>query len=334
MSFMATMEVAIENPIVEPKELFEPPLVEAATLLPSELLRDTTTDDDDDCVICYQTLYRPAKTECGHSACESCMLHWALMAMDVKLEDQQLPVALSVEALKFKCPTCRTYTSATLDSRRDRLLQSSHPEDYASRLAELGTSDSGPEDEYATRTMVLMTGNSHRKVPPTVSPYTGMTCTHEWTFFIQSSRQDLIEQVDVILHPTFRQDRLVVFHEPPFAATHMGWGYFTIFAGITLKEGWEWVDEERAVDSDAQKGRVSDRLPVEWVLDLGGGGSQKNRLLKIRKVRKEQDGEERQDAEDELDVELAGLAGLMSAAEIAQLREVRMSKRAREQQVR
>lgn len=331
---MATVEVAVENPIITPKELPASPVVEADRLLPSEILQDTAIDDDDDCVICYQTLYRPAKTECGHSACESCMLHWALMAMDVKPEDQQLSVTLSVDGMKFKCPTCRTYTFATFDAKRDELLHAKYPEDYASRLAELGSSHTGPEDEYATQTMVLMTGNSHRKVPPSISPYTGMTRTHEWTFFVQSSRQNLIEQVDVILHPTFRQDRLVVLKEPPFATTHLGWGYFTIFAGITLKEGYEWVDEERAVDSDAPKGRVRDRLPVDWVLDFGGSGSQRNRLVKFKKVETKQEKEKTVEVEDDDDLDLGPLAQLMSAAEIAQLREVRRLKKAREQKAR
>ncbi|KAL8845766.1 MAG: hypothetical protein Q9198_011354, partial [Flavoplaca austrocitrina] len=205
-----------------------------------------------------------------------------------------------------------------------------YPEHCASRFAEFGNSDTRPQDEYATQSMVLMTGNSYRKVPPSISPYTGMTRTHEWTFFVQSSRQDLIEQVDVILHPTFRQDRLVVLKEPPFTTTHLGWGYFTIFAGITLKEGWEWVDEERVVDSDASKGRLRDRLPVEWLLDFGGNGGQRNRLVKFRKVERNQEEEQTVAVEDE-DLDLGALAELMSAAEIAQLREVRRYKKAREE---
>ncbi|KAK5938693.1 hypothetical protein PMZ80_008885 [Knufia obscura] len=334
---MATTELTLENPIIEPKEAELPlsPTVPAATLLPANVLNDTPTDADDDCVICYQTLYRPAKTSCNHSACESCMLHWALTAMDVKPEDQILSMNLSVEGLKFKCPTCRTYTSATFDVKRNETLQARYSTEYASRAAELTSEDTASDGDETAQTMILMLGNSHRTVPPSISPYTGKIRTHEWTFFVQSSRQDIIEQVDVILHPTFRQDRLVTLRTPPFATTHLGWGYFRIYAGITLREGWEWVGEERVVDSDAQKGRCRDRLPVEWVLDFGAGGSWRSRGVKVRRVREEvgiEEGkaeEKREDGEDEDDLD--GLAELMSASEIAQLREVRRLRRVREQ---
>ena len=277
------------------------------------------------------------------------MLHWALTAMSVNPADQALSMSLSVDGLKFKCPTCRTYTSARFDAGRDETLRTRYPEEYEEREAEAATTAAEAQaGDDGVHTMTLMTGNSHRKVPPSISPHTGMARTHEFTFFIQSSRPDLIDTVEVILHPTFRENRLVTLREPPFTTTHLAWGYFIVYAGVTLKRGWEWVGEERAVDSNKEGGRCGDRLPMEWGLDFGGAGSQKSRLVKYREVTRDGSGKGKEEVEGEgeakaeknevgnededEDLDLGVLAELMSASEIAELREVRRLKRVRERE--
>lgn len=306
--------------MIEPKEMAPTPEVEIRDLVTEKALQDALPDDDDDCLICYQTLYRPAKTECGHYACESCMLHWALTAMDVRSDHSNLPSNLAVDGIKFKCPTCRTYTQAKFDATRNSKLEARYPEDYSARASEENGINADPEDEFATQTMVLMFGNSHRKIPPSVNPETGRIRTHEWTFFVQSSHQNIIEKIEVILHPTFRTNRLVTLNKPPFSTTHIGWGYFTIFAGIQLKEGWQWVDESMAVDS--ARGRTKDRLPIQWLLDFRENGGQNNRLVKFKKIPKQVEAES-----DEEELDLGSLADLMSEAEIAQYRESQRHKR-------
>jgi len=293
------------------------PTVEISTFADDEI-----TDEDDDCVICYQTMYRPATTECGHSACQSCMLHWAMTAMEVCNDEVQLPSDFGVDGIRFTCPTCRTYTIAFFDKIRDKELQTRHPQEYASRALEETTSISS-DGEFATQNMILLLGNSHRKVEPSISPYSGRTRTHEWTFFIQSSYQDIIEQIQVILHPSFRQDRLVTLREVPFSTTHLGWGYFTVYAGIRLKEGWEWVDEPMAVDLD--KTRKKAILPVEWLLDFRGNGSRKTQVIKFKRTEPEL---EEADSNPEEDSDLGDLALVMSETEIADLRATVRAKRA------
>ena len=295
--------------------------VKAEDLLPARILQETVADDDDDCVICYQTLYRPVRTNCKHAACESCMLHWALTALDnPKAEELPSNFGFSVEGIGFKCPTCRTYTEARYNKELDDKLRIKYPNEYAARHAEeaqfiLDTDDSSEK-------MMIMFGNSHRKVPPTISPHSGRVREHEWTFFVKTSKQDLIEFVHVVLHPSYREERLVTLSEAPFSCTRLSWGFFLIFAGIQLKEGYEWVDEPRAVDSDAENGRVRNRLPIEWLLEFGGNGRQENRTVKYKKV-ETASAQEEQEEED-----LGELAFLMSEAELRELRKVRRFKSA------
>ena len=314
--------------MIEPKELPTSPVVEVETLVPAQVLSEALPDDDDDCIICYQTIYRPATTECGHSACESCLMHWALTAMDVKSDLSDLTSSLAIEGIKFKCPTCRTYTQAKFSLEQNAKLEARYPEEYAARASETDGTVKDVNDGSATQTMVLMFGNSHRKIPPSVSPETGKVRTHEWTFFLQSSRQDIIEKVEVILHPSYRQNRLISLTMPPFSTTHIGWGYFTIFAGVQLKEGWQWVDEDMAVDS--ARGRPKDRLPIQWLLDFRENGAQINRMVKFRQIEQASEVECEQDEE----LDLGPLADLMSAAEIAEFRETwrlkQAAKRAKE----
>lgn len=279
-------------------------------------------DEDDDCVICYQTLYRPAKTLCQHMACESCMLHWALTAMENTNGAGNLPttVGLAVDGIKFKCPTCRTYTEAKFDDDLDRLLSTKYPQEYNHRAAEEASAPAAANED-GTENMFLIYGNSHRTLEtPVISPYTGKMCKHEWTFFVQSSRPEVLELVHIILHPTFREDRLVTLDKAPFSITRKGWGAFTVFAGLQLKEGYQWADQERVIDSDARNGRVKDKLPVEWALDFGGNGSQQTKMFKIRKVLPT----EKDKAEAEEDLTMLEL--LLSEAELRDLREVKRLK--------
>lgn len=313
-----------EIPVSSGKDIILEPTTEAEQILSTRIHEATILDDeaDDDCVICYATLYRPVKTDCGHSACEGCMLHWALAAMDECVEHAQLPSNLTVDGIKFRCPTCRTYTTATIDHELDFRLQARYPDEYASRAAEQGSPAKDIEDEFATRTMLVMLGNSHRKIEPSPSPYTEAMRHHEFTFFIKSSQPELIKEVQVILHPTFKEDRLTILREMPMSITHKAWGYFTIFVGVQLSEGFEWVDEERAISSSRDKKK--DVLPLDWLLDFRGNGSQTNRRIKFRKIQPDSDDVREDDDMADLD----GLAEFMSEAEIEQLREVRRLKRA------
>jgi hypothetical protein len=245
---------------------------------------------DDSCLICYQILYRPAKTECEHTACESCLLRWALDSMrgTTPADVSHLTSKLAIDGIKFTCPSCRTYTEAPLDPERDAFLQDRYPEEYGQRRLEIrGPDHTDPEPNAAdTQEMTLMIGNCHRIVPYSISPYTGVMRNHEWTFFVMTSRPDVIDHVQVLLHPTFREDRHVTLTEVPFSTTHKGWGWFEILAAVQLKEGWRWIHgpEAEAVDSDASAGRLKDTLLVRWTLDFQRKGSQTNQVAEFRRL--------------------------------------------------
>lgn len=277
-----------------------------------------TDNEDDDCVICYLTLHRPALTECGHTACENCLLHWSLSAMDMKAT-KEIPsnLGLSINSIKFKCPTCRTYTSASFNVERDAALRLKYPNEYAER--DIKAAESSQDN---TQTLVLLHGNSHRSIETEIDEDSGLKLKHEFTYFVQSSRSDSIEKVEVVLHPRYRQNRLVKLTEPPFSTTHKAFGYFMLFAGVTLKEGWEWVDEALAVDSDTEKGRRKDKLPLRWSLEFEGDGGQETKFMKVRRTKGKDENVEEEEEDD-----LGPLAVLMSPKEIEMLRETRREKK-------
>lgn len=234
-------------------------------------------DYDDICPICRQLLYRPTRaTVCGHAACHACLLTWIATS---KPEPQPLDASFRISSnpeiddISIGCPLCRTETQVALDEARSSSLESKYPVTYKERAT---------EDAETEQLMVMQLGNTHKNVPPSISPYSGMTRTHYWNFFLKSSHADLIESVDLILHETFRNHRFVTLRKPPFTKSSLGWGYFRIAAFVTLREGWEW-DSPDAMNSASRDGGCKDRLPVDWVLEFGGNGSQSLAIVPIRR---------------------------------------------------
>ena len=126
-------------------------------------------------------------------------------------------------------------------------------------------------------------GNTHKSVPPSISPLSGMIRTHRWTFFLTASRSEIIESVNLILHESFKNHRLVTLREPPFTKSSLGWGWFRFTSYITLCEGWEWISPD-AVNSLSKERGPKNRLPVNWTLDFQGGGGQSIMTAEFRKL--------------------------------------------------
>ncbi|KAG6364810.1 hypothetical protein INS49_006414 [Diaporthe citri] len=234
-------------------------------------------DDNDLCPICRQLLYHPATTTaCGHAACHTCLLTWIATS---KSEPQPLDGSFrissepEIDGISFGCPLCRTETTVVLDEARSSQLESTYPILYQERAMQNTETD---------QLMIIQLGNTHKNVPPSISPYSGMTRTHHWTFFLKSSHTDLIDSVDLILHETFRNHRFVTLREPPFTKSSLGWGYFRFTAYITLHDGWEWVSPDAMNSASRPRGRKN-RLPVEWILEFGGSGSQSLTTVPIRR---------------------------------------------------
>lgn len=239
--------------------------------------------EDDLCPICQLLLCHPVTTQCRHTMCKSCMATWA----DVSLAAPMTIVAVTEQprdfdaatGLEANCPMCRTRTSATLDQDRTQTLRSKYPHLYLERESE--EAQDGLDGE-SVQTLTVYIGNEHRDIDP--DPEGLAANKHEWIFFVRPSRTDIIEEVHLHLHPTFRPNN-IVRSRPPYSVTRIGWGYFTITASVILKAGYSWVSSD-AVDSPdgAEKGM----LRLEWALDFGsfgGAGAMGRCRLKVRSAR-------------------------------------------------
>ncbi|EXJ90131.1 hypothetical protein A1O3_03200 [Capronia epimyces CBS 606.96] len=255
-------------------------------------------DLDDLCAICHLLLYRPVRTQCNHTLCEWCMARWAEVSITsqitpVGLNDPE--VALLPNEVETKCPMCRTPTTASFDPARATALQRLYPVSYRAREAESGLAqedDSGSDVEWLT----VYIGNEHSLI----RAHGDSNNKHHWKFFVRPSRTDLIEEVQIFLHPTFRNPRVIV-HNPPYEIRRLGWGYFTIFANVILKAGYSWVSVEAG---DTPDGGRKGQLPLEWTLDFNRGGSQGRLRLKVKK---EKEGQEAEDAAQREEVRRLGL---------------------------
>lgn len=230
--------------------------------------------DDDSCPICHQLLENPASTDCGHTACLVCLLTWIAAS---KSEPQslstsfQISAQLQIDGLWFTCPLCRTETTASLDDARRTQLQERGKQGHINHTADV------------LQHMTIQLGNTHKNVPPSISPLSGMIRTHRWAFFLAASQPDIIESVDLLLHESFRNHRFVTLRKPPFTKASLGWGYFRFTFFITLRDGWEWVSPD-AVNTLSKNRGPKDRLPVDWSLSFDGGGSQLIMSEQFRKI--------------------------------------------------
>ncbi|KAE9967544.1 hypothetical protein BLS_006318 [Venturia inaequalis] len=241
-------------------------------------------DEDELCPICQNLLYKPVITRCKHTLCESCMAHWA----DVSITPQMTVVGLQDEAAMFlpneietRCPMCRSPTTASIDGSRASKLSCQYPMTYPVREAE---ERNVGDNEAVVETLTLYIGNTHNRIR---NGDTESRNKHEWTFFVRTSRNDLIEEVHIILHPTFRNCGIVQ-QWPPFEVRRLGWGTFNVYANVILKVGYSWVSSEA---EDAGDGGKKGLLPLQWLLDFDGQGSQGRYRLKVKKERAGQEAE-------------------------------------------
>lgn len=249
--------------------------------------------EDDACPVCKLLLYNPIITRCGHTLCKSCMAQWA----DVSLSAPMIIVSVDEEARDFdaatgieaKCPMCRTQTSASLDEDRGAALRSKYSSSYAERQLE---EEQDEESQEAIQTVTVYIGNRHELIQPEdESPN-----MHQWTFFARPSRSDIIEEVQIFLHPTFRPSH-IIRSRPPYEIRRLGWGYFTVVAGVILKAGYSWVSSDA---EDSPDGAPKGMLRLEWPLDFssfGGKGAMGRCRLNVKNDRDWRDvsDEEEQD---------------------------------------
>lgn len=242
--------------------------------------------EDDLCPICHLLLYNPVTTKCYHITCSYCMKTWAdnsvaVLNSAVSL-DHEPEVLLPLE-IETSCPMCRRHTTASPNREIERELQRAYPRTYAAREAEVKVEEAAGDGDGA-ETLVMYVGNTHSEIRVKEDGHN----KHEWNFFIRPSRTDVIEEVQVFLHPTFRNPKIILQYAP-YEVRRLGWGFFTIYANVILKAGYRWLSSDAV---DAPDGGEEGSLPLEWTLDFEGLGSQQRRRLRVMK---EKEGQEVED---------------------------------------
>ncbi|KIV97287.1 hypothetical protein PV10_01054 [Exophiala mesophila] len=237
------------------------------------------------CPVCQLLLYRPVRTRCNHVLCEACMAQWADVSISTRMTIVGLddpPLVLLPNDIETPCPMCRTPTTASLDVPLDSALQLQYPATYRERETESITTVD--DSSTAIETLTVYIGNEHSLIRAD----SDSNNKHQWNFFIRPSRTDLIEEVQIFLHPTFRNHQIIV-QNPPYEIRRLGWGFFTIYANVVLRPGYSWVSNQA---EDTADGGIKGKLPLEWTLDFNGRGSQGRLRLKVMK---EKDGQEDED---------------------------------------
>ncbi|KAH8664560.1 hypothetical protein BX600DRAFT_512579 [Xylariales sp. PMI_506] len=257
-------------------------------------------DEDDLCPICRLLLHNPVTTECNHTLCRFCMATWASVSLAapmtiVDVDEEPVPFD-AVSDLEARCPMCRTMTRTSANPERAARLARSYPRTYAEREAEIA-SEGGAGGEYGgeggsgsrgVQTITVYIGNRHRLLEAAQEGDHAQN-RHEWTFFVRPSRTDIVEEIQMHLHPTFRPSS-VVRQRSPYQISRVGWGAFAVTAEVVLKPGYAWVSEDAR---DSPDGAAKGTLPLEWMLDFdgfGGKGSMGRCRLKVRSDREDWDG--------------------------------------------
>ncbi|EFQ96148.1 hypothetical protein CFE70_003757 [Pyrenophora teres f. teres 0-1] len=233
---------------------------------------------DDLCPICQLLLFTPVRTQCDHLLCASCMAQWADTSSTNRIEHSSLAVSLAdfdpnydpTYDLEANCPMCRTHTTAAPDAALAAHLEKQYPVTYAVRRVEEDVERGTRIGQDGVEGVMILIGNKHRLM---LIRNAGDANEHDWTFFVRTSRQDIVKEVRVELHPTFPRPRKIL-RNPPYEIRATGWGTFTIAAKIVLKPPYCWM-----VGNTAQEG-----LDLTWLLDFDGSGKQGRVRAKVRKL--------------------------------------------------
>lgn len=206
------------------------------------------------------------------------MAQWADASSTNQIEHSSLDINLAdfdpnydpSYDLEANCPMCRTHTTASPDRALARQLERKYPVTYAERKVEEEVERGSRIGEDGVEGVMILIGNKHRLIRGADDDN-----EHDWTFFVRTSRPDLVKEIRVYLHPTFRPPRLTL-RNPPYEVRRLGWGTFTIEAEIVLKSPYSWV-----VDN---AGTVQSALELTWELDFEGRGRQGRVRAKVKNI--------------------------------------------------
>lgn len=96
--------------------------------------------------------------------------------------------------LEANCPMCRTHTTAAPDETLASQLERSYPMTYAERRVEEEVERGSRVGQDGVEGIMILIGNKHRLVKSS-----GDANQHDWTFFVRTSRPELVEEVRVEL---------------------------------------------------------------------------------------------------------------------------------------
>lgn len=134
-----------------------------------------------------------------------------------------------------------------------------YPRTY--RLASWKSSDVVDNRFPAFEVSTFIIGNTHK--------YTMITGgRHDWTFFLRPSNPEFIAEVRVLLHPTYRNNSIIL-SRAPFEVRRYAWVFFDIQAEIELKPGYRLLHEESELGDALQN-----TLKLRWTLNFIEDGSQ------------------------------------------------------------
>lgn len=239
---------------------------------------DQTVDSEYICPICKLLLLDPVTTSCGHTMCDSCLLednriNMTIVPIDSEGEPEGDAATENFQGIQY-CPSCRKVgdqaSSAPFVSPNYSLtqgLRSKYPRQYAQRTADLHAASENVQN------LIINIGNWHELVD---------THHHRWTFFVKPSRTDIIKEIHLYLHESFKNPH-IIRTKPPYSFHGKGWGYFNIDTRVVLKPGYAWISSEA---EDGPDGAVSASLRLNWMLDFAsfeGRGAMGRCRVKFRR---------------------------------------------------
>jgi hypothetical protein len=134
---------------------------------------------------------------------------------------EDTPEVLLPNEIESSCPMCRTSSTARPNTSLTEDLNQKYPQTYAERQAE----SQSEEVDGSVETLTLYIGNTHKDIRVDVEngELEGHN-KHEWNFFVRPSRTDIIEEVQIFLHPTFQNSKIIKLFAP-YEIRRLGWGY-------------------------------------------------------------------------------------------------------------
>lgn len=112
---------------------------------------------------------------------------------DVELEDFD-PTYNEAYDLEANCPMCRGQTAAVPDEKLAKQLEIKYPIAYAERKVEEEVERGSRIGQDGAEGIMILIGNKHRQVRDAEDDN-----EHDWTFFVRTSRPELVKHVRVFL---------------------------------------------------------------------------------------------------------------------------------------